>query len=188
LRFFLSKTAFLDQRGPKTRDIVVASTNPVCSLCSRITELPHKVAHPDKHFTVRRGAQKGILTMRSSPKDIGDKIERMENAWEELAPNKSFGGMTLAEFRTYTAPSKAARARLADLDAQTTEAQADRDRGDSVVLVKAELIVNGVRADPTEGPDSALYEAMGYTRKSDRKSGLTRKAGSGSSTPPPAPK
>ena len=126
--------------------------------------------------------------MRSSPKDIVIKIERMENAWEQLAPNKSFGGMTLAEFRTFTAPSKAARARLADLDAQTTEAQADRDGGDSVALVKAELVVNGVRADPTEGPDSPLYEAMGYTRKSERKSGLTRKAASGSSTPPAAPK
>jgi hypothetical protein len=32
-----------------------------------------------------------------------------------------------------------------------------------------------VRADPTEGLNSALYEAMGYTRKSDRKSGLTTK-------------
>jgi hypothetical protein len=31
-----------------------------------------------------------------------------------------------------------------------------------------------VLSDPTEGPDSALYEAMGYTRKSERKSGLTR--------------
>jgi hypothetical protein len=35
-------------------------------------------------------------------------------------------------------------------------------------------LVNGVLADPTEGPDSALYEAFGYTRKSERKSGLTR--------------
>ena len=33
----------------------------------------------------------------------------------------------------------------------------------------------GVLADPTEGPDSALYAAFGYTRTSERKSGLTRK-------------
>ena len=32
-----------------------------------------------------------------------------------------------------------------------------------------------LKADPTEGDDSALYKAMGYVRKSDRKSGLTRK-------------
>jgi len=35
-------------------------------------------------------------------------------------------------------------------------------------------LVNGVRADPDFGPDSALYEALGYTRESERKSGLTR--------------
>ena len=36
-------------------------------------------------------------------------------------------------------------------------------------------VVNGVLAGPTEGPDSALYAAFGYTRKSERKTGLTRK-------------
>ena len=36
-------------------------------------------------------------------------------------------------------------------------------------------VVAGVLADPTEGPDSATYEGMGYTRDSERKSGLTRK-------------
>jgi hypothetical protein len=35
--------------------------------------------------------------------------------------------------------------------------------------------VNAVMGDPTEGPDSPLVEAMGYTRKSERKTGLTRK-------------
>jgi hypothetical protein len=113
--------------------------------------------------------------MRSSLKDIGTKIERMENAWDELAPAKSFGGLTLTQFKAITAPAKAARARLADLEAQMTEAQNDRDNADSVFLVKAQLVVSGVLADPTEGPDSSLYEAMGYTRRSERKTGLHRK-------------
>lgn len=116
--------------------------------------------------------------MRSSPKDIEIKIEKMENAWEELAPGKTFGGLTLTQFKEITAPAREARARLADLEAQMTKAQNDRDNADAAFLVKAQLVINGVLADPTEGPDSALYEAMGYTRKSDRKSGLTRKAGS----------
>jgi len=38
-------------------------------------------------------------------------------------------------------------------------------------------VVAGVKADPTEGPDSSLLEAFGYTRKSERKSGLSRKGG-----------
>jgi hypothetical protein len=41
---------------------------------------------------------------------------------------------------------------------------------------KIQLVVNGVLADPDEGPDSPLYEAFGYIRESERKSGLTRKA------------
>ena len=120
--------------------------------------------------------------MRASPKDIGIKIDRMETAWESLADSKSFGGLTLTQFKAITAPAKAARARLADLEAQMTEAQNERDNADSAFLTKAQLVVNVVLADPTEGPDSSLYEAMGYTRKSERKSGLHRK---GNNAPKP---
>ena len=35
-----------------------------------------------------------------SPKEIEEKYERMINAWRTLAPDKSFGGMTLAQFET----------------------------------------------------------------------------------------
>jgi hypothetical protein len=64
---------------------------------------------------------------------------------------------------------------------QLTQALAARDNAGAA---KAELIVNGVRADPTEGADSALIEAMGYTRKSERKSGLTRKKQGGTQPNP----
>ena len=37
------------------------------------------------------------------------------------------------------------------------------------------LVVYGVMGNPAYGPDSDLYEAMGYVRKSERKTGLTRK-------------
>ena len=36
-------------------------------------------------------------------------------------------------------------------------------------------VVAGVIGDPAFGPNSSVYELMGYTRKSERKSGLTRK-------------
>ena len=113
--------------------------------------------------------------MPTGPKDNEQKIQRMLNAWETLAPNKTFGGMTLAQFQAATQPAQAARQRIDDLEDQLRQAQADRDRADEDFLAKAQLVVNGVLADPTEGPDSALYEAFGYTRKSERKSGLTRK-------------
>jgi len=122
--------------------------------------------------------------MPTGPKAIEQKIQQMLNAWEELAPAKSFGGMTLADFQAIAAPSLAARQLLADLDDQILRETNTRDAHDEVFLAKAQMVVNGVRADPTEGPNSSLYEAMGYTRSSDRKSGLHRKAGGGAAPKP----
>src|SRR5215212_7988350 len=111
--------------------------------------------------------------MPTNPKTNQEKMERMLNAWETLAPSKSFGGMTLAQFQAAAQPAQAARQRIDDLEDQLRQAQADRDRADEDFLARAQLVVAGVIGDPTEGPDSALYESMGYTRKSERKSGLT---------------
>jgi hypothetical protein len=121
--------------------------------------------------------------MPITPKHIQQKIERMLNAWETLAPAKSFGGMTLAQFQAAAQPAQAARQQIDDLEDQLKQAIANRENADNAFLTKAQLVVNGVLADPTEGPDSALYEAMGYTRKSERKSGLTRKKSSKPPTP-----
>lgn len=121
--------------------------------------------------------------MRNTPKNNYEKLQQITNAWETLAPTKTFGGMTLTQFKADTAPSTTTRAELEDLDDQRTQLLAARDSADAISLSKSQLVVNSVLGDPTEGPDSALIEAMGYTRKSDRKSGLTRKG----NKPPPAP-
>jgi hypothetical protein len=113
--------------------------------------------------------------MPNSPKNTAEKIEKMINAWRTLAPSKSFGGMTLAQFESAAEPSRAARRKIEELDAQRADIVIERDTADESLEAKAQFVVAGVRADPTEGPDSALYEAFGYTRASERKSGLTRK-------------
>ena len=110
-----------------------------------------------------------------SPKDIEAKIERMINAWRTLAPDKSFGGMTLAQFEAAAAPSLTTRRKIEELDNQRAQKIAERDGADDIFNAKAQLVVAGVLADPTEGPDSALYGAFGYTRKSEIKTGLTRR-------------
>lgn len=122
--------------------------------------------------------------MPNNPKSNGEKINKMLTAWETLAPAKSFGGMTFEQFRTAAAPAQTARQRIADLESQMTQAINERESADAAFNAKAQLVVNGVLADPTEGPDSSLYEAMGYTRKSERRSGLHRGKGG---TPPPTP-
>jgi hypothetical protein len=121
--------------------------------------------------------------MAPGPKGIEEKIQRMINAWETLAPAKTFGGMTLAQFQSAVQPSQAARDRIEDLEDQRTQAIINRDRADEDSLARIQLVVAGIVGDPTEGPDSALYEAMGYRRKSERKSGLTRKRNTPPSTP-----
>jgi hypothetical protein len=112
--------------------------------------------------------------MPKTPKSTEEKIERMLRAWETLAPDKTFGGMTLAQFRAIAKPSLDARERIDNLENQRTEAISNREDADEIFEEKSQLVINGVLADPTEGPDSALYEAFGYTPKRARKSGLTR--------------
>ncbi|MFL6228978.1 MAG: hypothetical protein ACJ741_09375, partial [Pyrinomonadaceae bacterium] len=92
-----------------------------------------------------------------------------------LAPGKTFGGMTLAQFQEKVEAARDARRQIDDLEARLTQAIAERDEADENVMAKVLLVVAGVVADPNEGPNSALYAEMGYTRKNERKSGLTRK-------------
>jgi hypothetical protein len=104
-------------------------------------------------------------------------MNKMLNAWEELAAEKSFAGTTLDQFRAIVTPAQNARARILDLENQMLQAISERENADDAFNIKAQQVVNGVLADPTEGNDSAIYEAFGYTRRSERKSGLTRKGG-----------
>jgi hypothetical protein len=125
----------------------------------------------------------------AGPKEIEDQIRTRISGWESLAPTKSFFGMTLEQFKTAMQPSLAARELIKDLENQLTHAINQRDAADEISVAKMQGVVAGVNADPTEGPDSSLIEAFGYTRKSERKSGLSRKgggdAGEGGTKPTP---
>jgi hypothetical protein len=96
------------------------------------------------------------------------------SGWESLAAAKTFGGMTLEQFKAKVKPSTDARKTIKDLDSQYTAAQNSRDTADVESNRVLALVVNAVKGDPDHGEDSALYEAMGYVRKSERKSGLRR--------------
>jgi hypothetical protein len=109
-----------------------------------------------------------------TPKENIEKITQVINAWETLRPDKSFAGMTLADYKLKTKPSYDTRDKLVALDNQTLAGQDQRDTADLVSIDATQHVVNSVRGDPTEGDDGELYEAMGYVRKSDRSSGLHR--------------
>lgn len=109
-----------------------------------------------------------------SPKQIELKIRQVLGAWKTLASNKVFGGMTLDQAEAKVQPSFDSRTEVAALETRLGEAINRRADNDAVSLNTLQTIVNAVVGDPNEGPDSPLYEAMGYTRKSERKTGLTR--------------
>lgn len=56
-----------------------------------------------------------------------------------------------------------------------TSWQNQRDDADVVTNEAIQKVVKGVAGDPDFGEDSDLYEALGYVRKSERRSGLSRK-------------
>ena len=116
------------------------------------------------------------------PKGTMEKINRVISGWETLAPGKSFGGMTLAQLKAALKPSFDTRDELRGLENQVQSKQSERDNADEESLRLIQRVINGVIGDPEEGPDSDLYESFGYTRKSERKTGLTRKKKSGGDT------
>lgn len=115
----------------------------------------------------------------TQPKTTLEKLNSVISGWETLAPNKSFGGMTLAQFKAAVKPSFDAREELRVLESQVQSKQIERDDNDEESLRLVQRVVNGVIGDPEEGPDSDLYGSFGYTRKSERKTGLTRKKKTG---------
>ena len=112
--------------------------------------------------------------MPNAPKQVEDQLNQVLNAWTTLAPNATFGGMTLAEFKTKVQPSLDARTQINSLNDQLTAAQDARDDADGDTNAAIQKVVKGVVGDPNYGDDSDLYDAMGYVRKSARASGLSR--------------
>ena len=129
--------------------------------------------------------------MGDSPKVNEERLRRVLNAWKTLAADKAFGGMTVEQFEAVIAPSFATRQQLDELDNQRTHLINTRGDADELSLAKAAAAIAGMNADPGFGPNSSLIEACGYVRQSERKSGLHRGTGGGTTPPtggtPPTP-
>ena len=106
---------------------------------------------------------------------MDDRIAKFRASWRELAPTATFAGMTLAQFEAATEPSIALREEITALATQLAGKQTARSTADAHAIEVLDLVVNSVRGTPGFGPDSPLYRSLGYIRRSERKSGLTRK-------------
>lgn len=106
---------------------------------------------------------------------LKDKVVKMLSAWLEGAPTVKFMGIGREDLFAKSKQADTLENEIEDLRAQM------KLKEELLGVVYYELnqmtvnVRNGVTGDPEFGDDSALYGAMGYVRKSERKSGLTRK-------------
>jgi hypothetical protein len=119
--------------------------------------------------------------MAGNPKDVGDRIQTMSDAWDQaiadavVPATKKFKGMTKADFDLVVKPSLDARKKLAELDLEVTKYTNQRNDADKLSLKAIEDVFKGVAGDEAYGDDCDLYEQMGRKRKSEYGTGLTRK-------------
>ena len=108
--------------------------------------------------------------------NIAQSLDNLLRAWKELAPDGIVAEMTLEQFRTATAPALDTRLQIRKLDQERSSTVAAREAADRKANEDYLLVVNSIKGSPKHGEDSPLYRSLGYTTKSERRSGLTRKS------------
>ena len=113
--------------------------------------------------------------MRINFVGIAEKVEQILRGWETTAPEQSFADMTLEQFKQALQPYFAAKAAFVTIGTQWDSAQQARVDVFPKALELATGIAASVKGHPKYGANSTVYAAMGYTTKSARSSGLTRR-------------
>jgi hypothetical protein len=80
----------------------------------------------------------------------------------------------LEQYRAEVKPSLDAREQIVTVEDHLRAEYSRRDDADAASAQAMARVVNGGRADPEAGDNSALYEAMGYVRRSARRTGGRR--------------
>lgn len=110
-----------------------------------------------------------------SNKEVRQQCGVMNDAWFEGAKDVEFNGITQTEFLADITAAATADAEISDLEAELKMKREARDDLYVVLNEKRSKVGLGVAGSAAYGNDSPLYGAMGFVRKSDRASGLTRK-------------
>ncbi len=110
-----------------------------------------------------------------TPTQNMDEMEMYLSGWEANAPTKTIGGLTLDAFKAEVDERRDDRHGVAEAKNAWDAAIITRENGDNKTMTTLDMLKKAIVADPEFGDDSALYESFGFIRKSDRKSGLTRK-------------
>jgi hypothetical protein len=134
-------------------------------------DLTKSVELDGKFKVIREEKIMGKIT----PKKALERLEKTEASWQTNAPDATFYGTSLAQYKARVQLSRDARALITSLEQQLSVAIDNRDDIDAENLILEGNIVKGIAGDAEYGDDSALYEGTGRIRKSEKKSGLTRK-------------
>ena len=108
-------------------------------------------------------------------KEIREECNVMNDAWVEGAKAVEFNGITQAEFGADITTGATFDSEVGDIEAQLKMKRDERDDFYGNLNEKRSKIGQGVAGNKDYGDDSPLFGAMGFVRKSERKSGLTRK-------------
>ncbi len=102
---------------------------------------------------------------------VSRKRAQFLSSWEEYAQDKSFAGMTLAEFQTKSMEPLDVRKDLGDARTKVSGLILKRDQADVTLNEDFLLIAHAIRADKDFGEDCPFYRSLGFVPKSERKNG-----------------
>lgn len=108
-------------------------------------------------------------------KRIRDRATKINDAWRQGAPTAKFMNISQTDFQAQLEDAAAADQEVADAEAQLAMKRAARDSKYAALGQQTVKVREGVEGSADHGADSQLYGAMGFTRSSERASGLTRK-------------
>jgi hypothetical protein len=118
-------------------------------------------------------------------RDAVQKAIEVAQRWETLSRDKTFYGLTLEQFKAARKQSEDERAALADLRGQIEATKTRLHDADVRLAEVTQGVINAVKGDPQEGEDGEMYVALGYTRKSAKYRGRSRRRGNGQAEPAP---
>jgi len=160
--FFLSNFTFPGQAV--TKRVTRRSSTLAKFLLLQIPDVPHRHITPSNLTYRTHQACRKVAHMPTGPKETEARMNKMLNAWEELAHEKSFAGTTLDQFRAIVTRALTARARILDLEAQMLQAVSEREAADEAFNKKAQQVVNGVLAEANANPASPGKEVRAAPR------------------------
>jgi hypothetical protein len=105
---------------------------------------------------------------RQTPEQQVRRIRNAIRSWETFAPQTKFSRRSLEEFKAAMQPALAAHGRVLDQRRQLKISTVERNGAVRKAMEHVHMLGFAVKGHPDHGRDSALCEALGYTRETVR--------------------